>query len=93
MDLSRLGRSLQLPNWFSAAQMGRGARSAEPLLVAAQQQGRGVGDGFGDGVALRSSLKESDGIVLCPWNWQPWNSRRKAERYKKHRESLAMYHK
>lgn len=27
--------------------MGRGARTAEPLLVAAQQQGRGVGDGCG----------------------------------------------
>lgn len=58
MDLSRLGWSLQLPDWFSAAQMDRGARSAEPLLVAAQQQGRGVGDGFEEEMALRSSLKE-----------------------------------
>lgn len=67
---------------LSAAQMGRGARSAEPLLVAAQQQGRGVGDGFGDEVALRSSLEESNGIILSPWNRQPWNSRRKGERYR-----------
>lgn len=57
---------MQLPDWFSAAQMGREASSAEPLLVAAQQQGRGLGDGFGLEVALRSSLKKSNGIVLCP---------------------------
>lgn len=47
MNLSRQGWSLQLPNWFSAAHMGRGARTAEPLPMAAQQQGRGVGDGCG----------------------------------------------
>lgn len=93
MDLSRLDWSLQLPDWFSAAQMDRGARSAEPLLGAAQQQGRSVGDEFGDEMALRSSLKESNGIILCPQNRHPWNSRRKAERYRKHRASLAMYHK
>lgn len=90
MNLSRLGRSLQLPDWFSAAQMGRETRSTEQL-VAAQQQGRGVGDGFGEEVALRSSLKESNGVVLCPWNRHSWSSRRNAERYRKHSASLATY--
>jgi len=44
---------LQLSDWFSAAQTGTGARSAEALPAAAQQRGRGGGDGFGEEMALR----------------------------------------